>query len=562
MTTRSYDFDVEHPPLARIGFGLASWLRHDGAQPVGDRVTVGNELLLDNGAYIRNLALARSANLIWFVLTIAVVGIWSFRLVGGLAAIIAMALVSSLPPMLAHAGLATTDMAAAAAVTLALFCFWLWLKEPSWRHAIPLALAIGAGLVSKFSFPVFFAAGAVALLIRRFDVRARTRVVQLVAIVFIAATCAWASYKFSVGRIHDIRVRIYPAGSSDGTAARYAESPGYEWVRGDLIERYRRYGRFAEARGKRDIDFADWARAAGYPSPQAGRYGNTLAGAPSLPPPSFAERIEEPFRRLWQTIVMRVPLPAPSFFAGLEYVRWHATGPHPAFLLGRYNDRGWWYYFPVVFFFKTPLPFIAVAFAGVVMLAKRRDSIALAPLLMFVPSMLITLNIGVRHILPIYPLLCIVAGAYVAQALSLRAPAESRRHVVIVAILLAWFVAGTSLAHPDYLAWFNECAGRHPERIAVDSNLDWGQDLLRVRQAMKKRGIDHLPLAYFGSIDPHRLGIAADDLPGREPRHGWVAASEMRIAFGRDADPGDYAWLKRYAPVARIGRSIRLYRIP
>ena len=523
---------------------------------------MGDQLLLERGEYGWNLALARCANLIWFVLTIVVAGAWSFRLFGRAASIVAMALVSSLPPVVAHAGLATTDMAAAATVTLALFCFWRWLRESSWSNAIWLALAMGAGLLSKFSFPVFFFAGAIALLISPFEARVRTRAVHLIVVASVAFLCVWAGYKFSVGRVHDIRVRIYPAGSSDGTAARYASSPGYEWVRGDLVERYRTYGKYAEQQGKRDIDFADWAKAAGYSSPQAGRYGNTLAGAPPLPRLSFSERVEEPFRSAWQTIAMRVSLPAPAFFAGLEYVRWHATGPHPAFLLGRYSDRGWWYYFPVVFFFKTPLPFLALAIAGIALMLRRREGIALAPVLMFVPSMLITLNIGVRHILPVYPLLCIAAAAYVAQALSLRAPAESRRHVIVVAILLLWYGAGTSLAHPDYLAWFNELAGRHPERIAVDSNLDWGQDLLRVREAMKERGIDRLAFAYFGSIDPHRLGIAADDLPPNEPRSGWVAASEMRIAFGRDASPNDYAWLKRYAPVARIGRSIRLYRIP
>jgi hypothetical protein len=176
---------------------------------------------------------------------------------------------------------------------------------------------------------------------------------------------------------------------------------------------------------------------------------------------------------------------------------------------------------------------------------------------MFIPSLFVSLNIGVRHILPVYPLLCIAAAA--ALVAMWRGGMLLR---VAAVVLAAWYFAGTSIAHPDYLAWFNELAGRHPERIAVDSNLDWGQDLLRVRAAMRRHGIEQLPIAYFGSIDPRRLGINAIDLPPHDRRRGWMAVSEMRMAFGREAHPDDYAWLKDYAAAERIGRSIRLYHVP
>jgi hypothetical protein len=59
--------------------------------------------------------------------------------------------------------------------------------------------------------------------------------------------------------------------------------------------------------------------------------------------------------------------------------------------------------------------------------------------------------------------------------------------------LLVWFFAGSLLAHPDYLAWFNEAAGHHPEKIVVDSNLDWGQDMLRLARILREK---HIPAVY------------------------------------------------------------------
>jgi len=116
------------------------------------------------------------------------------------------------------------------------------------------------------------------------------------------------------------------------------------------------------------------------------------------------------------------------------------------------------------------------------------------------------------------------------------------------------------LAHPDYIAYFNELAGRHPERIVVDSDLDWGQDLPRLRDAVVDRRIDRLWIAYFGSTDLSRYPIspAIRRLPPRTMVKGWIAISKTSLkgAYGR---PDDYAWLEQQTPVQEIGKSILLY---
>jgi hypothetical protein len=165
------------------------------------------------------------------------------------------------------------------------------------------------------------------------------------------------------------------------------------------------------------------------------------------------------------------------------------------------------------------------------------------------------IDIGIRHALPLYPLLTISAAAGVL--------ALWRWSRVAVIALLLWYFIATALTHPDYISYFNEAAGGHPERIALDSNLDWGQDLLRLAKVVRREHIDHIYLSYFGSADWRRLVPNAEELPPYAHVHRWVAVSENRMAFGWPAnDPTAYKWLRAYEPARKVGTSIRLYRVP
>ena len=547
LTTDEYALDPEHPPLARIGFALGAKLENAQWREDLSRVPRGTELLYRNDRYRHNLFLARLGNLPFFLLGLFAVFAWTRRLFDANAALLAAAFYSALPPVLAHAGLATTDMAAAATVVAALWAFDAWLTDRSWKRAAVLGVAIGIGLLSKFSFVIYFPAGAVVLLIAR-RVRMAWRQVPLVAA--IAFLLVWAGYKFSTGTLNETRLKVLPPESLGYQAARFASFEGYEWIRPDLVVKYWNFANAAAKQGVHGVDIVDWAKAAGYPSPAAGRAGNTLAGAPPVPKPSLADRVKEPFRALWQRVAMRFPMPAPYFFVGAEYVAQHSEAGHPAFLLGQWHDQGWWYYFPVLLFFKTPLAFLLLAVAGIVL--RRRRAIAYVPLVMLLPALTSKINIGVRHVLPLYPVLAIVA-AYAAVVLW----KKSRPATVV---LLGWFFVAGALAHPDYLPYFNELA-RHPEQIAVDSNLDWGQDLLRLEQVVREERIDHLYLTYFGSADVTRHAIPAETLPTDRRVRGWVAISEMRLKFDGPENRGQYHWLEEHEPVRRVGKSIRLYRI-
>lgn len=288
-----------------------------------------------------------------------------------------------------------------------------------------------------------------------------------------------------------------------------------------------------------------------------------MSGERPIPPPSLVDRIREPFRAGWQWIAVHVPLPAPMWFEGLELVALHNEIGHPTYFLGEYRSSGWWYYFPVILFFKTPVAFLILWAIGFVVLLRTPGyrALALLPLAMLILPMLSAINIGIRHILPIYGPMAMAAAAGVGALWNARRAVTAYRALAVV--LFGWMILRGALAHPDYVADFNEFAGKHPERIAADSNLDWGQDVLRLARYERAHDLRPFYFNVFGSVDPRRFGSGGTELPPGARVHGWVAISEMLIRTGPTDDRGGgFRWLEQFQPERRIGRSIRLYRVP
>lgn len=468
LARHTTSFDPVHPPLARAICAIP--LRHFGAPWDGGLIGPGNNLLYAGGHYVHNLAMARRGNLLFLLIAMLCVWWWASRMASRGEALLAVALLGSLPPILGHAGLVTTDMAVAATLPLALIAFERWLERPRLARSIVLGLAIAAGLLSKYSFlPFFPICAAVLLLVRVRTVRVTRGVATIAIAAVVAALVWWGGYFFQF----DSMAHVHP-----GSAA-----------------------------------------------------------AP----------------------LSHVRVPAPFFWAGRRIVKIHNELGDAAFLLGRYSEHGFWYYFPVVFFFKTPIPFLILMIAGVVAIVRARRGIefVLMPLALMLFVLTSHINLGVRHILPIYPPLCVVAAA---GAAALWRKAKGR---AAAAVLLAWLFAGVALAHPDYMAWFNEFAGRHPERIAVDSNIDWGQDILRLGRAGRRHHIERASVLVVDSANMMAHGFPAwDELEPFKPAKGWIAVSETALAIDPTTAKGGYDWLTKGRPFERIGRSIRLYYVP
>lgn len=261
-------------------------------------------------------------------------------------------------------------------------------------------------------------------------------------------------------------------------------------------------------------------------------------------------------------VVRGIPVPAPEFLKGIKNVAMLNSRGHLSYLLGRTSQRGWWYYFPVALAVKTTIPFLLFSAAGAAAVVRgpraRRDWRPLVPLLAAMAIIAVCLpssiNLGVRHILPVYPLLSIIAG-YGALSLWRVGTARQVARVACVA-LLAWTGVTVIRAHPDYIAYFNALAGRHPEHVLADSNLDWGQDMLRLAGEVRARRIASISVAYFGTADLARMTTASVHLlQPSERATGWVAVSEMLLV----TEPDHYAWIASIRPTAYVGKTIRLY---
>jgi len=257
--------------------------------------------------------------------------------------------------------------------------------------------------------------------------------------------------------------------------------------------------------------------------------------------------------------------PAPSYLRGLFFQMRHASGGHPAFLMGRYSQTGWWYYFPVAFLIKTPLAAILLFIIALVYFTRAhahwRDEIFIIvpPIFIFLSCMLQRINIGVRYILPVYPFLFIYISRLMALDFTFRPLMKFS-----VALLCAWYLASSAWIYPHYLAYFNELIGgpRQGYRYLVDSNLDWGQDVKGLKAYMEQHRIQWIWECGFYEDVLGYYGISYSPLPedGRGVR-GYVAISAMELQCVRGKNRHAFDWLKQRTPVAQIGYSIFVYAI-
>lgn len=254
--------------------------------------------------------------------------------------------------------------------------------------------------------------------------------------------------------------------------------------------------------------------------------------------------------------------------------------PRPAFLLGRVSNEGWWYFFPVTFLLKTPVPLLALLGIAAVTRRRRprswRDELVLwLPVGIYAAVAVVrALNIGHRHLLPIYPFLFVAAGRVADWAFPSPA-ARTRVPALIVSALCGWHVAATALIHPHYLAYVNELGGgpANGYRLFADSNLDWGQDLKNLKAYLDRHAIGAVKLSYFGTADPAYYAIPGDLIPShmlppprvttREVRPGEllaVSATNLQGVYLPPEDQALMARLREQKPIDNVGYSILIYK--
>jgi hypothetical protein len=264
-------------------------------------------------------------------------------------------------------------------------------------------------------------------------------------------------------------------------------------------------------------------------------------------------------------------LPAHAFLVGLGKVAQHNQGGHASYLLGMRSETGWWYYFPIVFAVKSTVAVLAATLvllaAGLTALRQRVREVPfvwlgllIPPTVYFLFSMTSAINIGMRHILPVYPFLYLATAILLTQA-------DRARWAAYAAISLAALqIAECASIFPDYLAFFNAISGGpgNGPHYLVDSNIDWGQDVKKLRQWLRKHGTDTARVWYFGNAQMDYYGIRADAFPDPLDEKGWnaidgYAVSSVTVLEGVYVPLNQVAPLRFREPIAKVGWSLYVY---
>lgn len=531
LEARTLVLGVQHPPLARYVMalpiagtteeipeyaGATMSRKEDVAYAAGTNVLFSSQ---DPANYWNQLAAVRQAMLVFPLLAMLYAFLLGRYLGGNWAGLFGALLISLDATFLGHGMWAATDTAAAAGFLIAIYHGLRWIEKPEWVRAVVAGVAGGIGVSLKFS--VALAAPGLVL-----------------ALVVVSLARAWG-----------VQVRAattMPPVPIDGPPPSLPVRVGH-FVADSLTGALRRVGQLVLIAVVALVTV--WATYKFHVGPMGD--SDTLASAPQ-----------------WSRLpgwVLETPVPMPSFWIGLARLAAQSATGSDTYLFGRLSRDGWWYYFPVLLVFKTPLGLLVLMIAAAVLAFEHKVRSSPEGLLVLggvlVPaglflgvSMMSGVQIGIRHLLPFLGMMYVVAAVVFTR---------SRLRVWGMLLLAGLAVVETGRKHPDYLAFFNLMSGPPEARdhIAADSNLDWGQDLGRLAEryqsdhrfrerltAVFPLGSRQTPLFQALGMDP--------ELIDAEPRSGQlVAVSITRMKL----DPERFRMLDGSTEVGRIGDGFVIY---
>lgn len=475
------------------------------------------------------MAIVGPARAMIALLALALLGViwrWSAALWGERGGLLTLALAAFCPHLLAHGALVTSDTAAALGFVVALLAWWRLLHRVTPGRVLAAGAATAFVALAKFS-SVLLAPVVLGLLALRLlrggglvvvggGWRIRARGLRLVAWLGGAALAAVLVGWIGVWAGYDFRYAATP----DGGEARFAQS----WD--EVLLTTPRTGGSVMADGTR-------------PDPVELRAG-VVQG--------FVRRARE------------AKLLPEAWLYGLAFTD-RFSRHRLAYFAGEVRERGWAGFFPAAFALKTTLPALALAVLAALAVARHRRArqlaYRLAPLGVFAAiyggfALASSLNIGHRHLLPLYPLLYVFAGAALLSA-------RSRFSLALVLALAGWQGVEAWRVRPHYLTYFNALAGgpQRGHRFLVDSSLDWGQALPDLQRWLEAHAGDRrVYLSYFGSDDPVHAGIRATRigdlyfdhapvravLPALEPGLYCVSATMLHRVYTQVRGP----WTESY----------------
>jgi hypothetical protein len=507
-----------------------------------------------------------------------IVFFWARALYGDRGGLVALALWAACPNILAHTRLITTDVASTTIGFGATFAFWRYLKKPGWGRAALAGAVLGVAQITKFSALMLYGLWPLMWVIEEMVGRgAAGRLGRLgraighgLLVVVLSVLVIDAGYGFKgIGK---------PLGDFRFTSR--------------ALTKERERPIVASRAGRMEPDLED-----GLLQYRKNRFQGTILGdLPAPLPVAYLTGFDD------QKMEAEGIPPKAMMFADdprTRHTEAEETRGYPVFLDGELASKSWWYYYVMALLYKVPegtwalvLGSIAAGFLCNRCRARPEDEAALwvFPLTMLgVMSFGTNIALGLRYVLPIFPYVFVSAGKLGPWS------EGSRWRTGAVCAGLLTTLAATASIHPSYLAYFNWASGgpdRGSEHL-IDSNLDWGQDLVKLRDWVAREiPGEKIGLAYFGQIPPGLLGEmrgggmdwflppalpgtfpSRPDLEANAPRPGWYAVSASLVrglpwrVYGPEriapyeAKERAFSYFSRLEPALKIGHSIFLYKL-
>lgn len=511
----TFDLGRVNPPLVRtiatvpvLIAGLRmDWSRYNDNVGCRSEHAIRADFVADNReSLFRFHRLARWACIPFSLIGGSICLRWASELYGRRAGIVALSLWCFSPNIIAHGQLAMADAGATAFGVASAYVFWRWLRLPSWEWAATAGLLLGLTQLTKTTWILLFGLWPLLWLVWRCTERAD------------APRQAWFREGCQIGLILLIGLLVINLGY--GFEGSFRKLGDYRFVSYTLS-------------GER------------VPSDAAIQGANRFAG----------------------TWLSEVPVPLPqNYVAGIDSQKWDFERRWPSYLRGEWREGGWWYYYLYALAIKLPLGTWALVLLAIAARLCRRDDagnwrnelVLLTPIaaVLTLVSSQTGFSHHLRYVLPILPFVFVWASKIADAVVH-----KNRRLASVAAIAFSGSVASSLWCYPHSLSYFNEAVGgpRHGHLHLLDSNIDWGQDLLYLKQWFDEhREARPLGVAYHLShVDPSVAGIEHMLPPRHVPEPGWYALSIGAI-YSRTRE---YEYFLDLEPVAMSGYSIYIYHL-
>ena len=461
-TRGDFGMNPEHPPLVKLLATLPllhlslNVPPHPKLFSKEEDFTTAERFVYSNNAD-QILFRARMAAAVFTLLLAILLFAAAREIFGPVAALVALALFVFEPTVLAHGAFVTTDMGLTCLLFATVYAFYRYAKKPSRGRLLLIGLAGGLALAAKHSgiliFPILLALALLELWTKRKPLNATTpestphKTVRMARVLIITGIVSVAILWAFYG-------------------FRYDPRPGVDSTARVL---------------------------------------------------SYASVLNHPLQQRLIGFFLRWHLLPQPYLYGLADVGVTAGFSH-TYLFGTVYPHGQWFYFPAAFLVKSSLALLLFLLIVPIVMAlrgapyrRRLWFLAIPPAIYFGVAMSSGMNIGVRHILPVYPFAMIFCGWTASELIKVR-----RRWAYVVMLVLAFDVFSSVRAFPVYLAYANELWGgpANTYKYLTDSNVDWGQQLKSIKQYLDRRHVTNCWFAYFAGVvsDPQYYGIPCKPL--------------------------------------------------